>query len=276
MRRTFASIVSVLVLSAALLPARAMAAPLYKCFESTAGAGVHTVGNVGSPVVDVPTGSPTAASSAQGPLSGVGSGGSGEGMLMIAVLAAAALPIVLYAVDSEAEEQVMFRHHCPSFDLQVVSGAMSLPSNQNGITGLAGVRATFGYAAIGFDLGYETTFVPGAYGSADAHFLLRPPPKKHVQGALALGVRRVVFGGAANDGIEIALPHRYVLTRAWGRPFAIEVDPGVLIGLRGVDYRLDAGLSIPAGVMNVRVGARIFSFDSYLRGGGYLGFNFGT
>ncbi|MBX5481902.1 MAG: hypothetical protein IRZ16_08710 [Myxococcaceae bacterium] len=277
-----------LVTLMALHPARAQAqSSSISCFHASSTAQVGTVTDVGNVNVNVSnvstpapgtvSGSTTAGSSADAPLSGTSSGGgSAEGILMMAVIAAAALPVVVYAVDSDAEDFQVQRYHCPSFDVHATAGAMSLPSDPRYMTGMAGARATFAMNWYGVDLGYETSFIQGAWGALDAHFLLRPPPKKHIDGAFAVGLRRVVFGGAENDGIELALPHRYMLGHYGDRSFAIEVDPGVLFGIRGIDYRLDAGLSFPAGVMNLRFGMRVVSFDTHLRAGAYAGFNFGA
>lgn len=220
----------------------------------------------------LPSGSTTAASSAQGPLSGgsLGGGGGGEALVAIAVAAAVALPVIVYAIDNDADDETLFQHTCPRFDFAFTGGAVNTPTAPEQWTPLVGAALRFTGGAFGFDASLESTLDTRAYGSADAHFLLRPPPKQHIEGALALGVRRVVFGGAERNGFEVGLPHRYVLSR-WGRrPLGLSLTPAVFVGDHGFDYRLEGGLTFPVGFTSLDVGARVFSFDEHVRFGMYL------
>lgn len=264
-------------------PPSAPSALTRNCFDFSGGTTVHghthvgSVGNVGNVGATVPSGSTQASSSASAPLSGVsgGGGGSGEAILIVAVAAAVALPIIVYAIDEPANEEVLFRYNCPSVRLQLTGGAINTPSNQGSWAPLAGARFSYGQSAFGLSASYESTFDPRFFGAMDVHLLLRPPPKRHIEGAFAIGARRVVFGGAQRDGLDVALPHRYVFTRVGTYPVGIDVTPGVFLGQRGLDYRLDAGLTFPIGFTSLQFGARVFSFDDHIRAGGYLGFGTG-
>jgi hypothetical protein len=253
--------------------------PLYA--EGRVGTHVHAGGSGGEVLVPrVPSGASGAVSSADAPLSGGSSGGggigSGEGLLVLAVAAAVALPIILYAIDGDADEETLFRHGCPTFGLAVWAGAMNGAADSALWVPMTAVRASFAQGMLGVDASWEGTLDRGGvYGAVDAHLLLRAPPKKHVELGLALGARRVVFGGAERNGLEVALPHRYAFTRVGTRPLGLEVTPGVFIGTRGLDYRLEAALLIPVGPVSLVGGGRVYSFDHHVRAGAHAGLSFG-
>ncbi len=222
----------------------------------------------------LPYGSTSAQSSANSPLSGTGAGlgkVSGEALLALAVVAVAAAPIVVYALDSQPDADVLLRYRCPEVDVSLVGGAVSLPSDPSRFAPVGGVRTSFSMGPLGVDANYESTANLSEFGNLDVHLRLRPPPKKHIEGAVAVGYRRAVFGGAQRDGFEVGLPHHYVLTRMGVRPLTIDLHPAVFIGARGPDFRLEGGLSIPAGIAVIRLGGRVFSFDEHVRAGAYLG-----
>ncbi len=248
------------------------------------GGNVSGVGDVGGPTVGadvspaVPSGSTQAASSADAPLSGLGGGGGGGGELLLAaaVIAVAALPLVLYAVDGDADEDTLHRYRCPSFQVGVLGGAMAGAVDPNVFVPLTGARLSFAQGIFGFETSWESTLDGGrTYGALDGHLLLRPVPKKHVELGVAVGARRVVFGGAERNGFSLALPHRYALTRIDGRALGLELQPGVFIGNRGPDFRLEGSLIVPAGPLTVRAGGQVYSFDSHIRGSAHAGLAFG-
>ncbi len=231
--------------------------------------------NVGAPAPPIPQGSPGAASNAEAPLTGNGSSIgriSGEALLALAVVVVAAAPIVVYALDSPASPDVMARYRCPQVDVAFVGGAVSMPSDPSRFAPIGGVRTAFSMGLLGVDASYESTFGRDEVGNLDVHLRLRPPPREHIEGAVAVGYRRAVFGGAQRDGFELGLPHHYVLTRLGVRPVTIDLHPAVFIGSRGPDFRLEAGFTFPAGIAAFQVGGRVFSFDTHVRAGAHLGF----
>ncbi len=242
------------------------------------GGAVEVAGDL-SPAI--PSGSTSSASSADTPLSGVrggggGGGGGGELLLVAAVVVVAALPLVIYAVDSEADEATLHRYRCPSFQVGVLGGAMAGAADPNVFVPLTGARLQFAQGVLGAQTTWEGTLDGGrTYGAVDAHLLLRPVPKKHVELGLAVGARRVVFGGAERNGLSVALPHRYALTRIDGRALGLEVEPAVFVGNRGADFRLEGSLVIPAGPTTLRAGGQVYSFDSHVRGAAHAGLAFG-
>lgn len=254
-------------------------APEPSCFLWGTGTRLHAhsdmgvVGQVGSP--SLPSGSTQAASSADAPLSGVSGGGSGEAFLALVVVAAVALPVIVYAVDEDADEKTLFRYGCPTFQLELSAGAVSTPVSADAWAPLGGFRLMFAQGPLGLDASLESTLDPRHYGAMDAHLLLRPPPKRHIEGALALGVRRVVFGGAERNGFELALPHRYVISRAFGGAIGFDLRPAVFVGTRGVDYRVEGGMTFPIGFTSFKVGVSVFSFDTHVRAGAYAGIGTG-
>src|SRR5207302_3362380 len=139
----------------------------------------------------LPSGSTSSPSSANAPLSGLGGGGDGKACLVIAVVVIAALPIIVYAVDDDADPDTLARYQRLEPRFELYSGATST-SDPHLWAPLAGGRASLGSGALGLDASLESTLDPRYYGAADVHLLLRPPPKQHIEGALALGARRVV------------------------------------------------------------------------------------
>src|SRR5260221_414825 len=78
-------------------------------------------------------------------------------------------------------------------------------------------------------------------------FLIRPPPRKHIEGGLAVGFKHSFFLNTSRDGVEIGLPHEYVLWRddLGRRQFGIELRPGVFLTPQGVDPSVELALKIP-------------------------------
>lgn len=253
-----------------------------ECFETDRSVGLQAQGHGGVdafvepvgnlPEVTPPSGSTQAASSADAPLSGIsgGGGGGGELLLFAAIGAAVVLPIIVYAIDEDADGPTLRRYRCFSFGVQAVGGAVNMPSAPGTLTPLVGGKLTLGAGAFGLDTSMEQTLDGASYGAWDVHLQLRAPPKQHIDGALAVGFRRVVFGGAERNGVEVALPHRYIFVRTGSQYLGIEVLPAVFVGPRGVDGRLEAGFVVPLGALSAKLGGRVFSFDHHLRAGGVL------
>jgi hypothetical protein len=200
---------------------------------------------------------------------GSGGGGSPEGLLVLAVVLAVALPVVIYAVDSEAPEPVLRRFGCPTFSFEGWGGVEGSSRSSNW-AGLAVGRFRAGYGFLGTDFQFDAS--PAGVGSYSVHLLLRPKPKEHLEGGLALGYKRSYFAAQLREGLEIGLPHQYVLWRDDRRQLGIELRPGVFFTRSGVDLSVELALMIPLfDFLSARVGTRAFSFD----GQTMLGFSAG-
>jgi len=205
---------------------------------------------------------PSGGGGSGGGLSGVGGGGGRpEAFLVLAVVALAVLPFIVYAVDSEADDLTLERFYCPELSFTAMGGAQ-LPVTGPGQTvglGVAKVRLDIGYLGVMSELGLmpSSSSLSSAFS---AHLLVRPPPKAHVEGALALGVRRAIGPGGAVDGVELALPHMYVFKRDGYKKLGLEVMPRVMFRRGGFDVGGDLTLAIPiADVLQGRIGAGAFS-----------------
>jgi len=221
----------------------------------------------------VPSSAP-AAPSGSAPLNTVpnrgGIGGAGELGLLVAVVAVALLPVIIYAVDSDAPPEVKDRWATFNAEVRLLGGGAWTPDQVTSPGYLApslGARGALGWKAIGADASFRT--LPGAGFQWDAHLLVRVPPKAHVQGALALGYRGVDFHGTRVGGFEVALPHEYVFWRNGPlQRFGLELRPALLVGPPSVDLRLDAALVIPIyGPVTARAGGNVYSFGHAVRWG---------
>jgi hypothetical protein len=193
------------------------------------------------------------------------SGGSGsvdgKAALIIAALALVALPVVVYALDRDADPLVVQRFHCPSVSFEGAGGAAFVPGRGLSAPLLSG-RLTAGYSYVGADFQFDVT---AAAGGVAGHALLRVLPKQHVEGALALGYRSMFLEGRVRDGFELGLPHRYVFHRSGLNGFGLELRPMFLFGGGGVDAAIEATLVVPLfELLSARVGGRVLSFGSLL------------
>ena len=194
----------------------------------------------------------------------VSSGSSDEkAWLVAAVLAAMALPVVLYAIDKPAPRVVLQRFRCPTFTLDVLGGADNGRSALgDGTFGFVSTRFSFGVAHFAADFQYDGA--PRAVSAFSTHLLVRATPRDHVEGGLAIGYRRSVLRDRIQDGLEIGLPHRYALWRDGLRTVALELRPLLLLG-SGVEPSLEAGFLFPlAQVLHLRVGGRVYTFEGNL------------
>src|SRR5262249_42939914 len=82
------------------------------------------------------------------------SGGKLEDLLILAVIVAAALPIVLYAMDEDVEPEVMTLHNCPRFHFGLMSGAVGNPVSGSA-DAFVGARSTLAQGVIGVDASIE-------------------------------------------------------------------------------------------------------------------------
>ncbi len=221
-------------------------------------------------VVDTQTTSGTDAISPVGPVapapttaSGLANAvaGAGYAVLVVAVVAVAALPIVVYAADNEPPPRVLRRFNCASFSFDgwggVEGGSAGAPW-----MGIAAARVRVAYSHLGSEIQFDGSPF-GGVGDFSVHGLLRPTPKEHLEGALALGYKRSYFGGTMREGFEIGVPQQYTLWRDRGRELQLELRPGVFITTRKtVDLSVDFAILIPVlERMSLRLGTRVFSHD---------------
>lgn len=198
-------------------------------------------------------------------------GGSGKELLIMAVIAAAALPVVVYAFDLPAGQDVMQCWNMPREQLQLYGGSIGTDAGSMGYLGLRG-----GLTASFFGVSFAAE---GGFGFRDlsAALALRIVPRQHIDIALSFGVRQVVDGPLGRSWMEVALPHRYLPFRqdAMSPGLGIEVRPALLFDSQVVDARLDAGLVIPFGPWaSLELGGRVYSFESTVRLGAQGGLSF--
>jgi hypothetical protein len=211
----------------------------------------------------IPVGSSGGGGLSPAPISSAGSSDD-KAWLILAVVAVAVLPVVVYSVDKPAPRIVLQRFACPTFQLDLVGGAQSNGSGP-GSAGVFTTRFTFGVGHIATDFEYDAS--PTAVSAFAAHFLLRATPRDHVEGGLAIGYRRSVLNDRIQEGLEVGLPHAYSLWRDGLRTVALEIRPLLLIG-RDVEPTLEAAFLFPlADVLRLRVGGRVFTFGGEVNWG---------
>jgi len=193
-------------------------------------------------------------------------GGDERAMLVLAVVAAVAFPVVVYAMDKPAPRLVLQRFRCPTFSLDFYGG---VDNGRTAIgdraTGFVSTRFGFGVGHVASDFEYEGG--SNTVAAFSTHLLLRPTPRAHVEGGLALGYRRSVLDGRVQEGFEIGLPHRYALWRDELRTLALEIRPLLLI-TSTVEPTIEAAFLIPvAQVLQLRLGGRAYTFQGDLHWG---------
>jgi hypothetical protein len=186
--------------------------------------------------------------------------------LVVAVVAVAALPIVVYVIDNPAPRLVLQRFRCPTFSLDLLGGSDNGGAAVgNGSSGFVSTRFTFGVGHFATDFQYDAA--PSAVSAFSAHLIVRPTPREHVEGGLAIGYRRSVLGGRIQEGLELGIPHRYALWRDGLRTLALELRPLLLVSSR-LEPSLEAGFLFPlADVLHLRAGGRLFTFAGDLHWG---------
>lgn len=234
---------------------------------------------IGPTYVEPPSegGSVHSSSSAGGNAGGSSSGGDiGDAriLLVLAVVAVAALPVLVYAVDAPATSDVMQCWAEPVEHFSFYGGGLA-----GGIdsTGYFGARTGVSMAFLGIEASGETSGFRGwNYYDAAGAVALRLPPKQHLDIALSIGGRQIVSQSGTGSWLEVALPHRYLPFRrdAMNPGPALEVRPALLFASGAIDARLDAALAVPFGPWaDVELGGRVFSFRRGIRFGGLFGFS---
>jgi hypothetical protein len=218
----------------------------------------------GGPYLPVAGGSVPAPSA---PLSGGGGsfhgasgGGSGSGyaFLVLAVIVVAALPFIIYAIDDDADPLTADRYYCPEFHFTTLGGA-AFPSTGDP-SGIFSLRMKTSYAFIGgdFEIAAATTQTP--INTWSTHVLFRAPPKKHLDGALALGIRQQGGPGGYLFGADLGLPHEYVFFRDGYKHFGLELTPRVFINTHKVDVGVESNIVIPiVDFLEVRLGGQLYT-----------------
>ncbi len=258
----------------------------YRCpgLVTQAGMGLRFWGSDSYGDLGVGSGSASMSAGSNTPLSGNGGGSGGsilsgvdsaEGLLIAAVITAAALPLVVYAVDESARYDI---EHCwalPTENFEVQGGALLGRADWAGTLRLHG-SVTAGF--LGLDVAGEGSREGFGYRSFDASVLFRAPPRQHMDLAFGAGYRSLQIGGLLRQGAELSLPHRYLPFRedALIQGVALEVKPAVFLHRTGLDLRLDAGLGIPVTeYLKLYLGGRAFSFNRTVHLGASVGLSAG-
>lgn len=144
---------------------------------------------------------------------------------------------------------------------------------------IGGGRVTFGRGRLGLDVGGETAATPSRDSLVSAHLLLRAPPRSRAVIALGIGAARVAFGGQVRTGVDVTVPHTYIITHddtTGAADVVIVSRPGLFFGNKGTDVHFDLGLIVPvASRVAVEVGGGVFSFDHQISARGALGLAIG-
>ncbi len=215
---------------------------------------------------------------------GRGGGGGGGGLgtpnlgssddkawLVLAVVAIAALPVVLYSFDDPAERIVLERFSCPTFSFQWTGGIeTSKDVLGNAAQGVSTGRLLFGYQHVATEFQFDGS--SRSTSGFAARLLLRVTPKQHVEGGLSLGYRRAIFQDLSQDGFELGLPHEYTLWREGLRTVGLELRPSLLFTGGGVEPSLESYFRFPLlEVLHARVGGRVYTFSGALFWGAQFG-----
>lgn len=202
---------------------------------------------------------------------GLGNIGDGKALLVLAVVVLAVLPVIIYAVDDDAPAVVEQRFHCPTFGFDLVGGVDL--GERIGSRGSGSGRFTFGAGYFGSDFQFDLS--AGSINSWAGHLMVRIAPKNHLEPSLALGFRSMTLGSSTRMGLELGVPHRYVLWREGLRQFSLEIRPTFLVGPSGWDVGVEAGLVIPiVEPLHLRAGGKVQSFGDDLIGGFNAGLSF--
>lgn len=220
----------------------------------------------------------------QPPVSGGGGDGGGavhggdfggmsdaKALLIVAVVAVAALPLFLYALDENAAEDVLHCWGVPTETFNLYGGAVG----GGGLTaGFMGVRGAIGFGLLGMEASVETS--PRSFHDIAGALALRAPPRQHVELSLAVGVRQLADRFAERTWFELALPHRYLPFRidAYRPGVSFEFRPALLWATNALDVRVDASVVVPfSRWATAAFGLRVYSFGPSVRGGPVLGLN---
>ncbi len=216
--------------------------------------------------VPIPIGGDSAGSV---PTPSVSGSKDGKAWLVVAAVALIVLPVVIYAVDNPAPPIVLQRFQCPTVSFDILGGADYGGALSNGSGGFVSSRFSFGVGHLASDFQFEAS--PSAVSGFSAHVLLRPTPREHIEGGLAIGYRRSVLGGRIQDGLEVGLPHSYALWRDGLRTLSLELRPLLLVSSR-VEPSIEAAFAFPLfNVLRLRAGGRVYTFQGDLLWGMFAG-----
>ncbi|MDF1564004.1 MAG: hypothetical protein P1V51_13225 [Deltaproteobacteria bacterium] len=193
-----------------------------------------------------------------------GGSGGGEAALLVAVIAVAAAPIVIYAVDGPPTPEAKEAWRAPGASLRL----HSLYTGGSDVT--LGLTTTSTLGPVGLEANAERA-VPGRFYTLSGALLLRPPPKMHIEAAFALGLRRTASELETRTGLELAVPYRVLFVPRRNRGHALYLRPAVFFGEEGIDARLDLGLDLAVGPLEAQLGMRAFSFDESVEVGFFAG-----
>ena len=193
--------------------------------------------------------------------------------LVVAVLAVAALPIVLYSLDDAPPPLVLERFTCPTLSFDYFGGVETSHTELGDQTQAINVgRLGFSYQNFAADFQFDGS--SGSVSGFATHFVLRASPKKHVEGGLALGWHRSIFRDQRQEGLELGLPHRYSFWREGLRSFGLELRPMLLFAGSGIEPSLEGAFLIPLfDVLHLRAGGRVFTFNGSVFWGLQAGLN---
>ena len=193
----------------------------------------------------------------------VAGGKDDKAWLIVAVVAVAVLPIVVYAIDTPAPRIVMQRFRCPTFSMELLGGAENGRGfNGDGSYGMVSTRFGFAVGHVATDFQYDAA--PNLIHAFNTHLIIRPDPRAHVEGGFAIGYRRMVVNGFVEDGLELGVPHRDALWRDGLRTLSLDLRPMLLLGSR-VEPSLEAAFLFPLGdVLQLRAGGRVYTFNGDL------------
>jgi hypothetical protein len=179
------------------------------------------------------------------------------------VVVAAALPVIFYALDEEAQPDVVGRYRCPSLEVDVGGGLET-----DGLRGTSvpmTVRLKASTEWLGVMAQFDVAPWSGERRLLDSRVaaVVRFTPREHVELGISAGYRSQVLRDVWRPGFEAALPHEYVFFRDGAAHVGLEVRPAVFVWSRGVDLSLEAALRIPLGqVFSLSLGGRVFSIDA--------------
>jgi hypothetical protein len=216
---------------------------------------------IGLPVTPpVPTPPPSSNSSNSSSSGGLS---DAKAFLVLAVVAIAVAPVIVYAIDDDAGPLVQQRFQCPSFSIEAFGAGQTSSAWRDQLLPSFSLRTLFGIGHFGADYFFEIS--PGGINTHAAHLSLRFTPKEHIEASVSVGFRMNSANGQIRDGVEFGVPHEYFFWRDGLTSLGVELRPTLLVGARGVDAALETYLvSRPHELIQIKVGGRVMSFGEPL------------
>lgn len=216
------------------------------------------------------TGSSASFRGSPGSMSFSGLGGVGKdagyALLVIAAVVIALLPFIVYAADEDADALTAARFECPELAFSMAGGAQLTSDPSFPVVGIGTARVRGLYSYFGGDAQVDLPGPRMPAGQFSAHLLVRPPPKQHIEGALALGYRLQNGPGGQLTGFDIALPHQYVFHRDGYKSYGLELAPRFFINSRAVDAGVEAAAVVSlVDFIQLRLGANVFTHAAALQ-----------